>query len=189
MTMVRMFIHVSACYTQTFDLNISDSAPMPREISTPQSAIQNCVCSYEYYAYYKKNFIFTFGNPPFIFLRMPLCPGFRVLCRTRWTVHAASLKSVLDNYGVLQTLWDEAQSWRLESEMRARIIGVAYQTQSFEFLFGVCVGKLLLIQMMTIQPKRLWSAFMAVALPVLLIAFWVFTSPENVRSCIVCNGS
>ena len=65
----------------------------------------------------------------------PDCPGFWVLCPTRWTVHAASLKSVFDNYGVLQALWDEAQLWRLDSEMRARIIGVAYQMQSFEFLF------------------------------------------------------
>ena len=33
---VRRFIHVSACNIQTFVLNIGDSAPMPREISTPQ---------------------------------------------------------------------------------------------------------------------------------------------------------
>ena len=74
----------------------------------------------------------------------PDCTGFRVLCPTRWTVRAASLKSVLDNYGVLQALWDEAQSWRLDSEMRARIIGVATQMQSFEFVFGVSLGNLLL---------------------------------------------
>ena len=32
--MVRVFIHVSACNTQTFGLNIGDSVPMPSEIST-----------------------------------------------------------------------------------------------------------------------------------------------------------
>ena len=31
----------------------------------------------------------------------PDTPGFRVLCPTRWTVRANSLKSVLDNYAVL----------------------------------------------------------------------------------------
>ena len=50
-TMVRVFIHVSASYTQTLGLNISDSTPMPREISTPQFVVQNSVCSYEYYEY------------------------------------------------------------------------------------------------------------------------------------------
>ena len=33
-------------------------------------------------------------------------PGFRVLCPTRWTVTADSIKSVLDNYTVLQKLWE-----------------------------------------------------------------------------------
>ena len=32
----------------------------------------------------------------------PDSAGFRVLCPTRWTVRASSLKSVLDNYAVLQ---------------------------------------------------------------------------------------
>ena len=37
----------------------------------------------------------------------PDMPGFRVLCPTRWTVRANSLQSVLDNYSVLQELWEE----------------------------------------------------------------------------------
>ena len=36
---------------------------------------------------------------------VPDCPGFRVLCPTRWTVRAASLKSIIDNYSALQELW------------------------------------------------------------------------------------
>jgi len=36
----------------------------------------------------------------------PETPGFRVLCPTRWTVRADCLKSVLNNYSVIQTLWD-----------------------------------------------------------------------------------
>ncbi len=35
----------------------------------------------------------------------PIGAGFRVLCPTRWTVRAASLKSILDNYIVLQELF------------------------------------------------------------------------------------
>ena len=32
----------------------------------------------------------------------PETPKFRVLCPTRWTVRAAGLKSILDNYTVMQ---------------------------------------------------------------------------------------
>ena len=37
----------------------------------------------------------------------PEMPGFTTLCPTRWTARAASLLSVIDNYTVLQELWDE----------------------------------------------------------------------------------
>ena len=35
-------------------------------------------------------------------------PDIRVLCPTRWTVHAASMHSVIQNYSVLQELWEKA---------------------------------------------------------------------------------
>ena len=35
--------------------------------------------------------------------------GFRTLCPTQWTVHAGSLKSVMDNYMMFQTLWEEVK--------------------------------------------------------------------------------
>ena len=46
---------------------------------------------------------------------------FRVLCPTRWTVRAASLQSVLNNYEVLLSAWEEAQAWKLDGEMQWRI--------------------------------------------------------------------
>ena len=63
----------------------------------------------------------------------PDTPGFRVLCPTRWTVHAASLQSVLDNYEVLFGVWNDALSSKLDGEMRARIIGVDTQMHTFDF--------------------------------------------------------
>lgn len=36
----------------------------------------------------------------------PETPGFRTLCPTRWTVRANSLQSVVDNYIVLEDLWE-----------------------------------------------------------------------------------
>ena len=35
-------------------------------------------------------------------------PGIRVLCPTRWTVKADTLKSVLDNYETLIEVWEES---------------------------------------------------------------------------------
>ena len=72
------------------------------------------------------------------------CPGFRVLCPTRWTVHAASMNSVLDNYEVLLGVWEESKESRLDSDVKARIIGVDAQMQTFDFLFGVSLGALIL---------------------------------------------
>ena len=72
------------------------------------------------------------------------CPGFRVLCPTRWTVRAASLNSVLDNYEVLLGVWEESNETHLDSDIKARIIGVDAQMQSFDFLFGVSLGALIL---------------------------------------------
>ena len=35
-------------------------------------------------------------------------PGTRVLCTTRWTIKAETLKSILSNYDVLLRLWEES---------------------------------------------------------------------------------
>ena len=51
-------------------------------------------------------------------------------------MRADLLKSVLDNYVVLQELWNEAYVAVSESEMRARISGVAFQMD-----FLVCTLK------------------------------------------------
>jgi len=68
----------------------------------------------------------------------PETPGFRTLCPTRWTVRAASLHSVINNYTVLQELWDECET--SDFEIRARIIGVASQMLTFDYLFGVMLA-------------------------------------------------
>ncbi len=71
-------------------------------------------------------------------------PGIRVLCPTRWTVRAQSLKSIIDNYSVLFQLWTESLEYVKDTEMKARIQGVAAQMKKFEFFFGVSLGLLIL---------------------------------------------
>ena len=71
----------------------------------------------------------------------PDAPGFRVLCHTRWTVRTHSFKSVLYNYTVLMSVWDETVEGRPDPDIRSRVIGVSSQKQSFDFFLGggVCV--------------------------------------------------
>ena len=64
---------------------------------------------------------------------IPDSPGVRVLCPTRWTVRAESLKSVLDNYKALQATWTMAVEVVKETEMKCRIIEVMSQMKTFNF--------------------------------------------------------
>ncbi|KAJ8040279.1 Zinc finger MYM-type protein 1 [Holothuria leucospilota] len=70
-------------------------------------------------------------------------PGLKVLCPTRWTIRAESLRRVLDNYTPLQTEWETCLEGKLDSETRARIIGVKSQMQSFDYFFAVNLGEMI----------------------------------------------
>ncbi len=75
---------------------------------------------------------------------VPDTPGVRVLCPTRWKVRTDSLKSILDNFEVLQELWEETIDSVKDTEMKARINGVASQMKTFDYYFGICLGHLIL---------------------------------------------
>ena len=67
-------------------------------------------------------------------------PGIRVLCPTRWTIRAESIHSILANYSILQSTWEEALQATQDTEANARIQGVAAHT----YLFGCMLGELVL---------------------------------------------
>ena len=71
-------------------------------------------------------------------------PGIRILCPTRWTVRAEALASIAENYEALQLTWDTARDAVRDTEMRARIGGVAAQMEHFDFFFGIQLGRKLL---------------------------------------------
>ena len=75
---------------------------------------------------------------------------------------AASLKNVIDNYEVLLGVWEEAHSGRMDGEMKARIIGIETQMHTFDFLYGVFLGELILRRTdnlsKTLQHKTLSAA-------------------------------
>ena len=74
----------------------------------------------------------------------PNVPGFRTLCPTRWTVRAACLESVLENWDVLRELWSESLETKLDTEVKSRIIGVRHQMETFDYFFGVQLSNLVL---------------------------------------------
>ena len=65
----------------------------------------------------------------------PDTSGIRTLCPTRWTVQAEALKSILNNYEVLNELWHECLEIVKETEMKARIYGVQSQMQKFDYFW------------------------------------------------------
>ena len=67
-----------------------------------------------------------------------------MLCPTRWTVRGKSLQSILDNYLVLQELWDEVLAGSVDPDVRARVIGVKAQMETFNFFFGISLARLVL---------------------------------------------
>ena len=60
--------------------------------------------------------------------------GIRVLCPTRWTVTAVSLKGAIDNFDVLKDTWDKAMEVVKDSETKARIRGISVQMGTFDLL-------------------------------------------------------
>ena len=54
--------------------------------------------------------------------------------------------SVIKNYTVLLDLWTDSLISVKDTEMRARIIGVSAQMETFDFFFGVTLGELILRQ-------------------------------------------
>ena len=55
-----------------------------------------------------------------------------------------SLTSVSENYITLQQTWDAAREATKDTEVRARIAGVAAQMEKFEFFYGLELGRKIL---------------------------------------------
>lgn len=55
-----------------------------------------------------------------------------------------ALRSILANYEVLQSLWEESMDCVRDTEMRSRIKRISACMTRFDFFFGVSLGELLL---------------------------------------------
>ena len=66
------------------------------------------------------------------------------LSTTRWTVRANCSQRIIDNYSLLYELWDEClKESGLNRDVKSRIIGCKSQMETFDFYFGLKLGKLL----------------------------------------------
>ena len=69
-------------------------------------------------------------------------PSLDKLCITRWTIRGRCFEKVQMNYIDLMKLWDEClQEGRLNTEVKARIMGCKKQMSTFHFFFGLCFGQ------------------------------------------------
>ena len=63
---------------------------------------------------------------------------------TRWTVRAKSLGSIISNFTFLKDLWEWALDNCSDTDMKARIRGVNSYMKTFDFVYGVFLGELIL---------------------------------------------
>ena len=67
-----------------------------------------------------------------------------MLCPARWTVRAASFKSVIDDYIVLQKLEEESIDQAADPAMKACNFGVEFQFKTFRIYLCIQLGHLIL---------------------------------------------
>uniref|UniRef100_A0A8C4QSI2 TTF-type domain-containing protein n=1 Tax=Eptatretus burgeri TaxID=7764 RepID=A0A8C4QSI2_EPTBU len=76
---------------------------------------------------------------------VPDTSGFRDLYPTRCIVSADSFQTVIDNYEVLRSTWDEyLEDKHLKSDVKAHIISMKIKMETFDFYFGMRVAGLIL---------------------------------------------
>ena len=70
-------------------------------------------------------------------------PGILPLCPTRWTVRAKCFKRIIGNYSALMEEWEICLEDKLNSDIRARIIGCQSQMKTFSYFFGLHLSQLI----------------------------------------------
>ena len=59
-------------------------------------------------------------------------------------MRAASLQSVVENWVILQELWDDVLETKLDAEMKGRVLGAKYQMETIEYFYCVSLRALVL---------------------------------------------
>ena len=76
-------------------------------------------------------------------------------------MRGVSLKSILNNFSVLQETWEKSIDVVKDSETKARIRGIAVQMCTFDYFYGNLLGQLVLKHvdnLSTLQYKTMEAA-------------------------------
>ena len=130
------------CYGHSINLAVNDAIKLSKQLKMALEVTHEITKLIKYSPRCEE--IFKSLKSVYDHTTQHISPGIRVVCPTRWTVNADALTSILENYQVLQTTWDQATEVSTDTEIKARILGVSTQMGKFDFLFGVVLGQLIL---------------------------------------------
>ena len=130
------------CYGHSINLAVNDAIKQSKQVKSALEVTHEITKLIKYSP--RREVIFSRLKSVHDITAHAITPGLRVLCPTRWTVCADALTSILDNYEVLMSTWEESLEVLKDTETKARVIGVATQMKKFDFFFGVVLGQLIL---------------------------------------------
>ena len=130
-----LYLH---CYGHSLNLAVSDTM---KQVKLMAHALDHCleICNLLKYSP-RRDAIFRRIKDEIT----PQVPGLRTLCPTRWTVCAAALKSIVQNYPTLFATWEEAMDVAKQPELKAQIGSVASKMKDFQFFFCVMLAECIL---------------------------------------------
>ena len=130
------------CYGHSINLAVNDAMKLCKQLKMALEVTHEVMKLIKYSP--RREEIFKNLKTAYDHTIQHITPGIRVLCPTRWTVCADALTSILENYQILQTTWEQATEVSTDTEIKARILGVSTQMSKFDFLFGIVLGQLIL---------------------------------------------
>ena len=131
-----LFIH---CYNHALNLAVMDTL--------------NKIILFKDAMSYSEELIKLFKKSPkrdtlFKKLKLEACdesPGLKDMATTRWTVKGDCLSRIINNYKLVYLDLEESLYEETRVEMKSRLNGVMFQMRNFNYFFGICLAKEILL--------------------------------------------
>ena len=131
--------HATHCHVHALSLSVKDATNHSKILSDTMSNTSEVVKLIKYSP--KREHLL--GDVKSNLVEEDEAAGLTKFSATRWTVWAVYFQRVRDNYEALLELWEQclqAES-KLDREVRGRVIGCKAQMKTFNFFFGLHIGK------------------------------------------------
>lgn len=125
-----LFLH---CFTHSFNLAVSDTM---KNSTVCQAALETAFEVSKLVNYSPKREA-AFDHIKSSNEENSFACSVRSFCPTHWRVRGDSIESIIDNYQVLQQLWDKCLEGNMAPEVKGRIIGVKEQMSRYHIVFGL----------------------------------------------------